>query len=508
MMTGSPPAEAAQARRPNKRRVWPWAAGSIILPLVIIVTTLVGARFVARERLAAMIAPAPALPPMRVAAAIQPPAGASAWALGSLNGAPAALVYGAQGPSSCIPETACPSAPLASQLAIYDGATGAASLTRSITPTDVSQCAALAGSATGVAYLVCPGQLQTVSLATGETTRQVPLPAGLSAAHAALDGAASTLYIPGSGALSAFDLASGKQIASQPLGGPASTPVVDSNAGRVYTVVGSGSPHPALLAFQARTLRPLGGAELPAGWSAGPRFANANTLYLFGPRGAVGAVDLGAVAFTTAQPYPAVTPDPVGPLTGARALGWDAGRQTLIALYADHVAAYDAESLQPFAASPVSGAWDPARPLPVDAVRGVLYVPDASGAIVALSLARPTGMAAPDAATAVVMARAGLGGLLPETNQTPPFLSAQTFPITQTAVARNFAIHYSDLGWRGPFHGHASAKVVKAGARAGDYIITFAVDWNQLFVHTHSWTVELLPDGRIRMLSDTGDAIP
>ena len=508
MMTGSPPAEAAQAPRPRKRRVWPWAAGSIILPLAIIVTTLVGARFVAQQRLAAMVTPAPALPPLRVVAAIQPLAGISAWALGALNGAPVALVYGAQAPSACIPDAACPGAPLASQLATYVGATGAASLTRSITPADLSQCMALTGSASGVAYLVCPGQLQTVSLATGETMRQLPLPAGLDAAHAALDDATNTLYIPGAGALYAFDLASGKRIASQPLGGSASTPAVSTDQGRVYTIIGGGSAHPTLLAFQARSLQPLGGAALPAGWSAGPRFANANTLYLFGQHGAVGAVDLGSVAFGATQPYPAVTPDPVVPLTGARALGWDAGRQTLVALYVDHIIAYDAESLQPLAASPVSGAWDPARPLPVDAVRGVLYVPDASGAIVALSLARPTSMAAPDAATAVVMARAGLGALLPDTNPTPPFLSAQTFPLAPTTVARNFAIHYSDLGWRGPFPGHASAKVVKSDARAGDYIITFAVDWNQLFVHTHSWTVELLPDGRVRMLSDTGDAIP
>lgn len=508
MMTGSPPADPVQAPRPRKRRIWPWAAGSIILPLVIIVTTLVGARFVAQQRLAAMVTLAPALPPLRVAAAIQPPAGISAWTLASSHGAPVALIYGAQAPSTCIPDAACPGAPLASQLAIYDGATSRQLLARSITPADLSQCAALAGRASDVVYLVCPGQVQMVSLATGETARQLPLPAGLDTAHAALDDATSTLYVPGSGALYSFDLATGKQIASQPLGGSASTPAVDANQGRVYALVAGGTSHPVLLAFRARTLQPLGGASLPAGWSAGPRFDNANTLYLFGRQGAVGATGLGEVTLSVARPYPTVTPDPVGPLTGARALGWDAGRQTLVAQYADHVTAYDAESLQPYAASPIASAWDAARPLSVDAVHGVLYVPDASGAIVALSLARPTAASAPDAATAVVMARAGLGALLPDTNQAPPFLSAQTFPVSQTTVARNFAIHYSDLGWRGPFPGHASAKVVKAGAQAGDYIITFAVDWNQLFVHTHSWTVELLPDGRVRMLADTGDAIP
>jgi hypothetical protein len=508
MMTGSPPADAVQTARPHKRRVWPWAAGSIILPLAIIVTTLLGARFVARERLAAMVAPAPALPPLRVAATIQPPSSASVWTLASLNGAPVALVYNAQAPSTCLPGVACPSAPLASQLAIYDGATGAASLTRSITPADLSQCAALSGSASGIAYLVCPGQVQVIALATGETSRQFPLPAGLDTIHAAFDDATSAFYIPGPDALYAFDLTTGKQIARLPLSGPASTPAVDTDQGRVYTLINGGQAHPTLLAFHTRTLLPLGGATLPAGWSAGPRFANANALYLFGQHGAVGVIDLGQIAFAVAQPYPTITPDPVEPLTGARALGWDPAQQTLVALYADHLTAYDAESLQPYAASPVSGVWDAARPLSVDAAHGVLYAPDASGAIVALSLGRPTGAASPDAATAVVMARAGLGMLLPDTNQEPPFLDAGTFPASQTALARNFAIHYSDLGWRGPFPGHASARVVKAGAQPGDYTITFAVDWSQLFVHTHSWTVELLPDGRVRMLADTGDAIP
>ena len=312
----------------------------------------------------------------------------------------------------------------------------------------------------------------------------------------------------GNGALYAFDLKSGKQAARQPLSAPASTPIVDTNLQRVYVLLDSGGQRPSLEGFRSRSLVPLGGAALPAGWSAGPRDDGSNTLYLFGKAGLVGAVDLGEIAFSTAQPYPTITPDPIAPLTGARALGWDPAQLTLVALYGDHLTAYDAESLQPFAAAPVAGAWDAQRPLPVDTVRGVLYAPDASGAIVALSLARPRAIPAPDAATALVMARAGLGALLPNTNQTPPFLDAQTFPVTQTTLARNFAIHYSDLGWRGPYPGHASAKVVNVGAQPGDYTITFAVDWNQLFVHTHSWTVELLPDGRVKLLADTGDAIP
>ena len=505
MVTGSPPSETHPY--PSKRPVWPWAAGSILIPLVIVAATLAGARFVARNRLAAMIAPAPDLPPLRVVTAIQPPAPIALWGLGSSNGAPVALVYTTQGPSACLPSAACPGAPLANQLGVYGGA-GAPQFTRSMTPTDLSQCAPPEGSAPSLAYLVCPGQVQAVSLATGETIHQFALPAGLDTIHATLDVATNTLFVTGNSALYAFDLTSGKQLARQPVSGSASAPIVDSNLQRVYVLLGGGGPRPSLEAFQSRALNPLGGAALPAGWSAGPRDDGSNTLYCFGKAGLVGAIDLGASSFSPTQPYPTITPDPTPPLTGALALGWDPAQVTLVALYADHVTAYDAESLQPFAAAPVAGAWDAQRPLPVDTVRGALYTPDASGAIVALSLTRPRAIPAPDAATALMMARAGLGALLPDTNQTPPFLDAQTFPVTQTTLARNFAIHYSDLGWRGPYPGHASARVVKAGTQPGDYIITFAVDWNQLFVHTHSWTVELLSDGRVKLLADTGDAIP
>lgn len=512
MVTGSPPPETLQASRPRKRRVWPWAAGSILIPLVVIVTTLLGARFVSRARLAAMVAPAPALPPLRVAAVIQPPAGVALWALTSAGGHPLALAYNTQAPSACIPDLACPSVRFANQFAIYDGYTGSPLLTRAITPANLSQCALLTNGAPTFAYLVCPGQVQQVSLSTGQTARHFSLPAGLDTAHAALDTATNTLYVTGAvtgaGALYAFDLKTGAQVARQPLSGPASAPIVEAGQKHVLVLINGGDAQPTLLAFRLRTLRPIGAETLLPGWRAGPRDSTSEQLYLYRLDGAVGSIDMSQLALALSQPYPAAALTTLTPLSGARALGWDSNHQTLVALYGDHVTAYDAESLQPYASLPISGVWDAQRPLPVDDSAGEVYAPDASGAIVALTLARPSAIPAPDAATALVMARAGLGALLPDTNQTPPFLSSQTFPVSVTTIARTFAIHYSDLGWRGPYPGHASAKVIKAGKQQGDYIITFAVDWNQLFVRTHSWTVELLPDGRVRMLTDTGDAIP
>ncbi len=510
MVTGFPPSETLQPSRPRKRRIWPWAAGSIIIPLVVIITTLAGARYVTQQRLAAMVTPAPSLPPLRVVDVIQPPTGVALWGLASLNGEPVTLVYNTKSASpGCLPDVACP-ATLANQVTSYSAAGGW--LTHSITPVDSAHCALAPVDAAGVAYLVCPGGIQVISLASGLVTGQFPLPAGLDTAHAALDSASNTLYVTGSGlssarALYAFDLGTGKQIASQPLSGPASAPIVETGQNQVLLLVNGGGAQPTLAAFHARTLLPLGAATLSAGWRAGPLDPGANQLYLFGRNGAVGVIDPGAVTFSATQPQPAIKPAPLAPLTGARALGWSPPAHALVALYADHITAYDATSLRPYAESPISGAWDAQQPLPVDGA-GALYAPDTSGAIVALSLARPTGMAAPDAATALVMARAGLGPLLPNTNQTPPFLDAQTFPVTATTLTRDFAIHYSDLGWRGPYLGHVSAKIVQTGKQPGDYTVTFAVDWNQLFVHTHSWTVELLPDGRVKMLTDTGDSIP
>src|SRR5579859_3478517 len=176
MVTGAPPPNTLRPASPHKRPVWPWAVGSILIPLVIVVATLAGARFVSRERLAAMVAPAPKLPPLRVAGAIQPPMGVALWALASLHGDPTTLIYTTSAaPSACLPGAACPTS-LANRLTIYD-ATGAPVLTRSIPPADLSQCALLSDDASPFAYLVCPGQVQEISLATGQTTRQLALPA-------------------------------------------------------------------------------------------------------------------------------------------------------------------------------------------------------------------------------------------------------------------------------------------------------------------------------------------
>lgn len=504
MVTSPPAPNRPTATDPRKPLVWPWAAGSILIPLIIIVGTLGGARLAQRGQLVGAIAPAPALPPLRVTDALQPPSGIALWGVARSQeaGGPLKIVYSGPAPQACLPDTACSHARIANELSIYSKS---GQMSHAITPGDVSQCGLLSG-AIGVGYLICPGHAQVISLTDGETIAQFTLPAGLDARRAAIDSDTNTLYVSGPSALRAFDLTTGEMVASQALNGAASTPIVDSQAHLVYVVVTSGS-QPILEVFQDRSLNTLGGATLPVGARAGPLDANSNQLYLFAQSGAVGSISLTGLAISQSQPYPSVTPSLLGPLAGALALGWDANRQAIVALYPSQVIAYDAESLKPYAASPISGDWDAQRPLPTDSESGTVYVPDSSGAIVTLSLDRPTSMTAPNAKTAFVMARAGLGKLLPDRTQAHPFITTSTFPVAQGSFPRSFAMYSPDSGWSGPFTGDASV-AIQTNSAPGDYIFTFGIDWNQFFVHPHSWAVELLPDGRLKILSETGNAVP
>ena len=516
MITGDPPSTASRAARPRKR-IWPWAAGSILIPLLIIAGTLVGTRYAARARLAAEITSPPALPPLRVVSVIQPADPVAQWALAENAGRPEALAFTYPAPTACLPVGACLS-PAPSDVTLYDAASAALLASQSLAQTPLKSeklnaCAPLTESNVPTGYLVCQGGVYRVALNSGQITYAYSLGLSFSGA-AALDEKSQTLYVASDNSIYGFDLATGAHTGQAALPGPVSATFVDSTSGQVCVVVSGESSQPLLYALTLRTLHTIGGAALPVGWRAGPWDNAGRRLYLFdqdgfGKDGAVGMMSLSGLAFAAAAPYPAATVTRLGALGGARALGWDASGQTLLALYTGHLTAYDAASLKPYAWAPIAGTWDARRPLAVDSLRETVYAPDASGAIVGLSLAHPRDMAAPDAATAVGLARAGLGELLPAPTQTPPFFESQTLPLSAVSLNRNFFLYYSDLNfWRGPFPGHVKAVSTLAGAQAGDYRVTFAVDWNQLFVHVHTWTVELLPDGRVRMLTDTGDAIP
>lgn len=511
MITGDPPHTASRANSPRKP-IWPWAAGSILIPLVIVVATLAGARYETRARLAAQITPAPALPPLRVVSVIQPQQPLAQWAFAENSGRPLAMTFTYAAPSACLPGATCAAQPLGA-LTVYDAVSTASLASQplaqsNLTPDEMGPCAALTEASARVGYLVCPSGVYRVALDSGQMTYAFSLGVPFYG-EATLDEARQTLYLASNDSVYGVDLTSGALTGQAALSGAVSAPWIDTTSGQVFVIVGGGSSQPLLFALASHTLQTLGGAALPAGWRAGPWDGSAHRLYLFGAAGAVGAIDLSTPTLAPTAPYPALAVTPLAPLTGARALGWDTGGQSIVALDGDHLTAYDATSLKPYAWAPIAGVWDPQRPLPVDSAHGILYAPDASGAIAGISLAHPDGMAAPDAATAVALARAGLSKLMPAATQSPPFLDGRSLPLTTASLDRNFFYHYTDMNvWRGPYPGHVKLVAIMPGAQPGDYRATFAVDWNQLFVQVHTWTVELLPDGRVRMVTDTGDGIP
>jgi hypothetical protein len=207
-------------------------------------------------------------------------------------------------------------------------------------------------------------------------------------------------------------------------------------------------------------------------------------------------------------------PESIPALQGASRFGFDHASGAALVMTSAGVDAYATGAAQPYAALPLVNEpiedrmMPPPWLLPVDSSAGLAYLPGDDNTILIVSLAQPRSHAAPNALTAEVMARAGLASLLPDTNQNPPFLSAQTFPLGAGSVSREFYIHYSDLGWKGPYAGTASLGDVKIGPTAGEYTMTFSVTWNQLFLRQHSWTVQITPDGRTHLLADSGDAIP
>ncbi len=73
--------------------------------------------------------------------------------------------------------------------------------------------------------------------------------------------------------------------------------------------------------------------------------------------------------------------------------------------------------------------WPTFQPLPVDQARHLLYLPADHGSIVIVWDGAPIRESAGiNAATSVILARAALAKLLPDTNQDPPFVAGSIVP--------------------------------------------------------------------------------
>jgi hypothetical protein len=174
--------------------------------------------------------------------------------------------------------------------------------------------------------------------------------------------------------------------------------------------------------------------------------------------------------------------------------------------------ALDTRAGRTLAELPLVARWPTYMPLPVDQTRGLLYLPSDHGAIVIIrDGAGNAGLTAPSAA---ILARAALAKLLPDTNQDPPFVAPDTFPLGAGTPAHpetralDFWIHFADRGWQGPYPGTASVAITSDGARPGGYIVTFTITWRQLFERTHTWVCAVAPSGAVALRSETGDIVP
>jgi len=503
-----------------------------------VLVTFAGHYTLAHKLQAAQIATAQALPPLTVGAVAHPQAGAALFAVDANTHHLVALTYPTE--IVCPPIGACPAEPPRNDFVTLDDATGA-----QIVAWPLTGAAAHAAQATllllddqrHLAYAISPAQstqpgyVDIFSSLTGAYVGGYALPANLTGA--ALSGAfdsggsatsAGRLILLAGGALVTLDAATGHVVAQQTLPGQAGAfttegPVVDAAARRLYLLLRPSQPTgaPTLTAYSADTLLPLGASyTLPGGVRLGPLDATTHTLYLFAADGSVNRLALPSLPIIGGAAPSQAMPS----LQGALALGWDTARSRAIVADAESVRALDAPSGQPIGALPLPAAWPATVAIPVDSARGLVYLAADHGAIViaqdsqdsqdSMGAQNAQSGFAPNAATALILARAAMARLLPDTGQTPPFVASATFPLDMSPGARDndFWVHFSDLGWRGPYPGHASVSATADLANPGAYTVTFTIDWVQLFTRTHTWTCEVTATGDVQMTSESGDAVP
>lgn len=507
MLTGDPSSDSVTTS--PRRRIWPWAAGSILIPLLIISATLVGHRLAAQARLAAEVAPAPTLPPIAVNAVVTAP------------GQITRMTLDARAQTLVVTFVNASSARL-SGVAFYDSVTGARK-GESAAPSDASGPFALTDTTRGVTYLVGAGGVTVFDDATGQRARAYVNPSITSATAAGLDERLGIIYTfdpasndtpSSSGTLDAFSASDGATIASVRLPAISQLPpeqapqiAVDGQTGRVYVFAGGHNQPEPLFAYNASDLTLLGSWHLQTDTQFGSLDATTGMLYFARLDGS--GWRIASIAEPTTGAGQMLAPQEIPALSGATRFAMESVTGTLVRMDSAGVTISSSATTQPYAGLPlVRAPFVSMEMLPIDGQRRLAYLPGDDNTLLIVSLARPASHAALNAITAALIARAGMARLLPDTNQKPPFLSASTFPLGVGSVPRQYFIHYSDLGWKGPYAGTASLGAAKAGGRPGDYIMTFSVTWNQLFLRQHSWTVEVTPDGRTHLLSDSGDAIP
>jgi hypothetical protein len=482
--------------------------GLIVLLLVALVfgATLALHGVVGHARRATLVAPV-TLGPLRVVAAAAPGMSYEHLALDTSAGHLVALAGSV--PSGCPPTGACAPEATATTFVVLDGATGAR-----ITDAPLGGAAApaaradllLADSTTHTAYAVAADEVTRFSTTNGQFEGGFVMPAALGGAltGGALDAAHSALALAGNSALVVVDAATGAVRASAAVPDLTAGPVLDPTTSRLFVLVShssAGTGGAMLLAFDASTLAQQGAITVPAG-ALGPLDTVDHALVLFGANGVTYRVALGGSLTVSA-----VTSD--SDLRGATAAGWNATLGHLYRATPVGLEALDMRSGARLGTLPLTTFQPAAQPLLVDPARGLLYLPAAYGAVL---IARDGQAGGINAATALLLARAALPAFLPDTNQDPPFVASTTFPVaadsTGAGLAHAYWIHFTNLGWQGPYPGMVGVSVVPDPQHPGGYLANFRIDWYQLFARSHTWTCFVAPDGTVLLRSDSGDAVP
>jgi hypothetical protein len=488
-----------------------WAVAVVAVVLTIIGSAAIAHALVERARQAQAVVAAPILPALPVVAVAHPEAGALLTAYDPSTGNLAKLA--SQREPFCPPISACqPVRPDA--FALLNGATG-----QPIARTPLTGDATAATDTLLLlddpkrqrAYALSRGALTSFSTANGALVGHVALAHVAPWTGGALDAVTGHMYLVGGGQVVTFDVATGNALAEAKLpiasGMPAPDgPVFDAARRLLYLAIrprlASGAPQ--LLALNAATLRQVSALALPVGARLGPLDVETGALDVFGGDGRGWQVHGGQSTTLTLARAPM--------LDGALAVGANPALRHLYIAGFTQALSLDMRNGRALASLPLVARWPTYVPLPVDEVRGLLYLHSDHGAIVIVrDGAGNTRITAPSAA---ILARAALAKLLPDTNQDPPFVAPDTFPLGAGTPAYpetralDFWIHFADRGWQGPYPGTASVAVTSNGAQPGGYIVTFTITWRQLFERTHTWVCAVAPDGAVALRSETGDAVP
>jgi hypothetical protein len=517
MMVADPSQTTEGRGRARRGPTWPWALGSSLFVLLVLVAMLAGRAVVSRTQQVQARVAAPSVPPLQVAAVAHPAGGAQLLALDEQTGRLAALTS-REDASSCPPVGTCPAPAPPDAFALLDGATGATIATTPLTGDAAPAAVApvlLVDSARHTAYAVAPRAVVAFSTLTGARTAGYPLPgeiAGRRLGGAALAADGAEMVVAGGDVLLLLDAASGRVQARRSLQGgmiALDGPVVDTDGARCF-VLAAANGRSTLLAFDTSGLQPLAQYNLLAGARLGPLDAPRHALYVLGGDGSTWRVPLDAI-----RPGASAPPlTPVSALSGAQAFGANGPLGHGYVADPTGVRALDGNG-KVLAALPLPVLWPATQLLPVDARRGLVYLLAAHGSVaIVRDGAQTGGTRALAAATAAIFARAALAELLPDSNQDPPFVAPETFPLAAGSPDRpetrteRYWIHFADRGWEGPSAGTASTSVAPAPGRPGAYVVTFAISWQQQFMRQHTWVCLVTPDGAVQLQSNQGDAVP